>query len=146
MEDARTRPDRTIRGADEPLSAADRALIPAGTSAAYPVTRLQLGMIHESLAGDGDAYLASVRRTVRLPLDRRRRESLERVAAHRRDRARVPGPAHRGAQGHVGTGGRIGRLRPGQDPGTGDRHRATGPAHHRCRTAAEGAVGDRRWP
>jgi hypothetical protein len=127
MEDARTRPDRTIRGADEPLSAADRALIPAGTSAAYPVTRLQLGMIHESLAGDGDAYLASVRRTVRLPLV-------------------VPGPAHRGAQGHVGTGGRIGRLRPGQDPGTGDRHRATGPAHHRCRTAAEGAVGDRRWP
>jgi len=51
------------------LSPADQALVPPGVDAAYPATRLQLGMVYESLASDGARYVAAMRRTVNLPLE-----------------------------------------------------------------------------
>ena len=53
--------------AGEPLSPGYP--LPDDAQAAYPATRLQLGMIYESLASDGALYVDVVSRTVLLPLD-----------------------------------------------------------------------------
>ena len=51
------------------LAPADRHLIPPDAETAYPATRLQLGMIYESLASEGALYVDTVSRMVCLPLD-----------------------------------------------------------------------------
>jgi len=51
------------------LAAGNLHLVPADVEAAYPATRLQLGMIYESLASEGALYVDTVSRTVNLPLD-----------------------------------------------------------------------------
>ncbi|MFI6252356.1 condensation domain-containing protein [Streptomyces sp. NPDC051016] len=53
----------------ELLSAQDRALVPDSAEAVYPASRLQLGLIYESLLSEGDLYIDVVSRTVVLPLD-----------------------------------------------------------------------------
>ncbi|MFC3898204.1 condensation domain-containing protein [Lentzea rhizosphaerae] len=76
------RPD--LRGSCETLSAAagggtapaadlltqeDRDQLPAGVEAAYPMTRLQLGLLFESAASEGSLYIDVVSREILLPLD-----------------------------------------------------------------------------
>ncbi|EDY49096.1 condensation domain-containing protein [Streptomyces clavuligerus] len=51
------------------LSPADRAKVPAGSREAMPATRLQLGMVYESLMSDGEQYVCTVVRDIRRPLD-----------------------------------------------------------------------------
>jgi Condensation domain/Phosphopantetheine attachment site len=53
----------------ELLEQADRDRLPAGVSAAYPMTRLQLGLVYENLASGGSLYVDVVSREVLLPLD-----------------------------------------------------------------------------
>ncbi|MDG4810899.1 condensation domain-containing protein [Micromonospora sp. WMMD1120] len=51
------------------LDQADREQLPAGVSAAYPMTRLQLGLIYENAASGGALYVDVVSREVLLRLD-----------------------------------------------------------------------------
>lgn len=53
------------------LTPVDQARIPEDAQLTYPATRLQLGMIYESLASSGAVYVDAVARTVRLPLEAR---------------------------------------------------------------------------
>jgi amino acid adenylation domain-containing protein len=50
------------------LSAADRGRVPQDIEAAYPASRLQLGMIFESLMSDSGIYIDVISRDVNLPL------------------------------------------------------------------------------
>lgn len=51
------------------LDQRDHAALPESVSTAYPMTRLQLGLIYESAASGGSLYVDVVSREVRLPLD-----------------------------------------------------------------------------
>jgi hypothetical protein len=53
----------------ELLQQADRARLPARVCAAYPMTRLQLGLIYESAASEGSLYIDVVSREILLRLD-----------------------------------------------------------------------------
>ena len=55
--------------AAELLEQADRDRLPARVSAAYPMTRLQLGLIYESAASGGSLYVDVVSREILLLLD-----------------------------------------------------------------------------
>jgi condensation domain-containing protein/phosphopantetheine binding protein len=55
--------------ATELLAQSDRDQLPPSVVAAYPMTRLQLGLIYESAASGGSLYVDVVSREVRLPLD-----------------------------------------------------------------------------
>jgi hypothetical protein len=55
--------------AAELLDEADRDRLPASVGAAYPMTRLQLGLLFESAASEGSLYIDVVSREIRLPLD-----------------------------------------------------------------------------
>jgi hypothetical protein len=55
--------------AAELLEQADRDQLPAWVSAAYPMTRLQLGLIYESAASGGSLYVDVVSREILLQLD-----------------------------------------------------------------------------
>jgi aryl carrier-like protein len=61
-------PGRT-RHAESMLTASDEARVPEDAQVAYPATRLQQGMLYESLASSGAVYVDAVARTVRLPLE-----------------------------------------------------------------------------
>ncbi|MFB7382398.1 condensation domain-containing protein [Kitasatospora purpeofusca] len=64
------------------LSPEDRAKVPAGVQEVMPATRLQLGLIYESLMSDGAQYVCTAAHDVRRPLDEvRLREALALVAA-----------------------------------------------------------------
>ncbi|WP_410598241.1 condensation domain-containing protein [Amycolatopsis sp. lyj-90] len=52
----------------ELLSPEDRALVPASAERVHPATRLQLGLIYESLLSGGELYHAAVSRVVDRPL------------------------------------------------------------------------------
>ncbi|MCG5212982.1 condensation domain-containing protein [Streptosporangium soli] len=54
---------------EELLSAQDRALVQGSAEAAYPASRLQLGLIYESLLSEGVLYIDVVSRSITLPLD-----------------------------------------------------------------------------
>ncbi|GHA64924.1 MULTISPECIES: condensation domain-containing protein [Streptomyces] len=54
---------------EELLTPGDRALVPDSAEAAYPATRLQLGLIYENLLSGGRLYIDVVSRAVTLPLD-----------------------------------------------------------------------------
>ncbi|WNV84704.1 condensation domain-containing protein [Umezawaea sp. Da 62-37] len=51
------------------LAPEDRALVPADAEDAYPASRLQLGLIYETLLSNGDNYHTVVSRVVNRPLD-----------------------------------------------------------------------------
>jgi aryl carrier-like protein len=64
------------------LSPADRAKVPPQVQEAMPATRLQLGLIYESLMSDGAQYVCTAAHDVRRPLDEAKlREALELVAS-----------------------------------------------------------------
>ncbi|MFJ6901728.1 condensation domain-containing protein [Streptomyces hokutonensis] len=64
------------------LSPADRAKVPPRVQEAMPATRLQLGLIYESLMSDGAQYVCTAAHDVRRPLDEAKlREALELVTA-----------------------------------------------------------------
>ncbi|MFF9653240.1 condensation domain-containing protein [Streptomyces sp. NPDC014622] len=51
------------------LGPGDRENLPADAESAVPATRLQLGMIYESLVSRGTVYVDSIARDIQLPLD-----------------------------------------------------------------------------
>lgn len=65
----RAEDDTAGQGARELLSPLDLARVPDDAEDVYPAARLQLGLIYESLVGQGAVYLDVVSRSVRRPLD-----------------------------------------------------------------------------
>ncbi|MFI6402036.1 condensation domain-containing protein [Streptomyces sp. NPDC050548] len=74
-------PDRPPARVDL-LSPADRAKVPAHVQEVMPATRLQLGLIYESLMSAGAQYVCTAAHDIRKPLDEATlREALARVAS-----------------------------------------------------------------
>ncbi|WP_432190128.1 condensation domain-containing protein [Streptomyces sp. Tue6028] len=71
------------------LSSADRAKVPAGVQEAVPATRLQLGLIYESLMSDGAKYVCTVAHDIKRPLDQERLEEALTLVASRHEMLRM---------------------------------------------------------